>query len=110
MIDYKVIKEIQENPAHTQRSLAKKLNISLGKANYVLTGLMEKGLIRARRLKNNPGRIRWHYLITPKGMTEKVRIAKNYLKKRMIEFDRIQQEIDQLRTEVEETSSVSEHT
>ena len=101
MIDYKVIKAIQENPAHTQRSLAKKLNISLGKVNYVLTGLTEKGLIRARRLKNHPAKIRWQYILTPKGMKEKARIAKNYLVLRMKEFDDIQKEIDELKSEVE---------
>ncbi len=110
MIDYKVIREIQDNPAHTQRSLAKKLNVSLGKVNYVLTGLTEKGLIRARKIKNHPGQVRWHYLLTPKGMREKVRIARNYLRKRVREFDRIQQEIDELKTEVENGSSVPERT
>jgi len=100
MIDYKLIREIQENPAHTQRSLARKLNISLGKVNYVLSGLIRKGLVKARKLSNHPEKIRWHYVLTPKGLKAKINIARNYLVVRMQEFDRIQQEISELKTEV----------
>lgn len=102
MIDYKLIREIQDNPAHTQRSLARKLDISLGKVNYVLTGLTEKGLIQAKKIKNHPGQIRWQYHLTPKGLKAKVRIAKKYLIQRMKEFDIIQQEITELNNEVNE--------
>ena len=100
MIDYKLIKEIQDNPAHTQRSLAKKLNISLGKVNYVLTGLTEKGIIKAKKFKNHPEKIRWQYLLTPKGLKAKAKIARNYLINRFKEFDRIRREINELKTEV----------
>ena len=108
MIDYKVIREIQDNPAHTQRSLAKKLGISLGKVNYVLTGLTTKGIIKARKLKNHPEKIRWHYVLTPKGMKAKVKIARNYLVARLQEFDRIQQDIEELKTEVNNMAPGSE--
>jgi EPS-associated MarR family transcriptional regulator len=102
MIEYKVIKELEQNPAHTQRSLARKLDISLGKANYVIAGLIEKGIIKAKRLKNEPDKIRWKYILTPKGMKEKVIITRNYLNKRLREFDAIQKEIEELREEVGE--------
>ena len=105
MIDYKLISEIEKNPAHTQRSLAKKLNISLGKVNYVLTGLTKKGLIKAKNIKNNPGKVRWNYILTPKGVKEKVKIARNYLVLRMKEFDRIQEDIQELKSEVEKKST-----
>ncbi|MFH1761321.1 MAG: MarR family EPS-associated transcriptional regulator [bacterium] len=101
MIEYKVIREVERNPEHTQRSLAKKLNISLGKANYVLAGLMEKGIIKARNLKNHPDKIRWNYILTPKGIKEKIKIARNYLILRVHEFNHIQQEIRELEKEVE---------
>ncbi len=100
MIEYKVIKELEENPSHTQRSLAEKLNISLGKANYILSGLMEKGIIKAKKLKNNPDKIRWQYILTPRGVKEKIRITHEYLKKRIKEFELIQNEIEELKKEV----------
>ena len=102
MIEYKVIKEIEQNPAHTQRSLAQKLDISLGKANYVLAGLIQKGIIKAKRLKKEPEKIRWRYILTPKGMKEKATLTRNYLNKRLHEFDAMQKEIEELRLEVGE--------
>lgn len=100
MIEYKLIKEIEENPSHTQRSLAQKLNISLGKANYVLSGLIEKGIIKAKRLKNESNKIRWQYILTPKGVTEKMVITREYLKKRIYEYEEIQKEICELKKDL----------
>ena len=101
MIEYHVIRELEDNPSHTQRSLAHKLNISLGKTNYVLAGLMEKGLIKAKKLKNHPDHIRWRYILTPKGMKEKMVLTRGYLSNRLKEFERIQREIEVLRSEVQ---------
>ncbi|HEX2960043.1 MAG TPA: MarR family EPS-associated transcriptional regulator [Chitinispirillaceae bacterium] len=100
MFEYKVIKEIENNPEHTQRTLADKLGVSLGKVNYVLTGLIEKGLIRAKKLKNEPENIRWNYLLTRKGIQEKVELTRNYLKRREEEFELLRQEIEELKNEV----------
>jgi EPS-associated MarR family transcriptional regulator len=100
MIEYKVIKEIAQNPSHTQRSLAVKLNISLGKANYVLAGLIEKGIVNAKKLKNNPEKIRWQYVLTSAGMKEKLKITRQYLLRRMQEYEEIRKEIAQLQEEV----------
>lgn len=101
MIEYKLIKELEGNPSHTQRSLAGKLDVSLGKVNYVLAGLVEKGIVKAKKLKNHPGQIRWQYILTHQGMKEKVRITKEYLGKRIREFEEIQDEIRELQREVE---------
>jgi MarR family transcriptional regulator, temperature-dependent positive regulator of motility len=100
MIEYKVIKEIEKNPSHTQRSLAEKLDISLGKANYVLAGLIEKGIVKAKKIKNNPYKIRWQYMLTREGVKEKFRITRQFLKRRIREYEEIQKEIAQLREEV----------
>jgi EPS-associated MarR family transcriptional regulator len=100
MVEYKLIKEIEQNPSHTQRSLAQKLDISLGKANYVLAGLVQKGIIKAMKLKNHPDKIRWQYVLTPQGMKEKIRITRQYLRSRTNEYEEIQKEIAQLKKEV----------
>ena len=96
MIEYKVIKKLEMNPAHTQRTLAKRLDVSLGKGNYVLSGLIEKGFVKAKKLKNHPDKIRWMYILTPKGIQEKVCITKEYLRTRLREFDLLQKEIQEL--------------
>jgi hypothetical protein len=67
-----------------------------------LTGLIEKGLIRAKKLKNEPENIRWNYLLTRKGIQEKVELTRNYLKRREEEFEVLRQEIEVLKKEVDE--------
>jgi EPS-associated MarR family transcriptional regulator len=108
MDEYNLIREIERNPFHTQRTLATTLHISLGKANYLLAGLMQKGIIKARRLRNDPAKIRWKYFLTPKGIKEKLIITRDYLQKRMSEFEAIQREIEELKIEIEHDSSVKE--
>jgi EPS-associated MarR family transcriptional regulator len=100
MIEYKVIKEIEQNPSHTQRSLAEKLDISLGKANYVLAGLIEKGIVKAKKIKNNPDKVRWQYMLTREGIKEKFKITQRFLKRRMREYEEIRKEIAQLQEDV----------
>jgi EPS-associated MarR family transcriptional regulator len=99
---YQVLKELEHNPAQTQRTLAQKLDISLGKANYVLSGLIEKGIIKARKIRRDPGKVRWHYVLTPEGIKEKVRITHEYLRRRMREYEEMGREIEELRREVGE--------
>jgi EPS-associated MarR family transcriptional regulator len=101
MIEYKVIREIEINPSHTQRSLAEKLDISLGKVNYVLAGLVEKGIIKAKKLKNNPENIRWQYILTSAGVKEKIKITQQYLQRRIVEFEDLQKEIELLKKDVQ---------
>ncbi|MBD3420530.1 MAG: MarR family EPS-associated transcriptional regulator [Chitinivibrionales bacterium] len=101
MIEFKVLREIEQNPAHTQRSLASTLDISLGKVNYVVAGLVEKGIIKARRLTTVPGTIRWRYILTPEGMKEKISLTKTYLGNRIHEFENMRREIEELKAEVD---------
>jgi EPS-associated MarR family transcriptional regulator len=101
--DYHILKEIEKNPSHTQRSLAEKLDISLGKVNFVLSGLIEKGIIKAKKLKNHPDKIRWQYILTPEGLKEKVRITKDYMNRRLREFELLKAEIEELEKEVTDT-------
>lgn len=108
MLEYHALRELSRNPSHTQRSLAATLDISLGRANYLISGLVDKGLIKAGKLRH-PRSIRWNYVLTPKGMREKVRITRDYLGKRMKEYDRLRCEIESLRQEVDGGESV-EHT
>jgi EPS-associated MarR family transcriptional regulator len=108
MNEYKLIHEIERNPFHTQRTLATTLHISLGKAHYLLAGLMQKGIIKARKLKNDAEKIRWEYILTPKGIKEKFVITRDYLQKRINEFEAIQREIEELKTEIKQGSSIKE--
>ncbi len=88
-----VIKEIETNPATTQRAVSKKLGISLGKTNYLLKELIAKGLIKGESFSNNPGKVKKiSYLLTPKGFDEKMRLVQHFLKKKEIEYKALKNE------------------
>jgi len=105
-ISYRVIKVIEQKPEISQRELAEELGISLGKANYCLKALIEKGLIKARNFKNNKNKLAYTYLLTPHGIQEKVRITAAFLKHKLVEFDSLKHEIETLKQEVAESPAV----
>ena len=98
-IHLKVLRHLENDPEITQRELAKKLGISLGKANYCLKALIDKGLIKAGNFKNSNNKSAYIYLLTPKGIEEKSRITIHFLKRKIEEYEQLQVEIDQLRRE-----------
>ncbi len=99
-IHYKLLKLLQERPNLSQRELSKELGVSLGKANYCLKALLERGWIKAERFKNSRNKIAYAYLLTPQGIERKATIAVRFLKRKTAEFEAIQRELEQLREEV----------
>ncbi len=88
-----VIKEIETNPATTQRAVSKKLGISLGKTNYLLRELIQKGIIKGESFSTHPGRLKKiSYLLTPKGLEEKLRLTYHFLKKKESEYNVLKKE------------------
>ena len=103
-ISYKLFKLIEEDPDISQRELAKEMGISLGKTNYCLKGLMEKGWLKARNFKNSNNKIAYAYVLTPKGLGEKAKITGRFLKRKVREYELLKREIEQLQQEVSESS------
>ena len=97
---YKILKELQQDPDLSQRELAKRLGISLGKANFCLKALIEKGLIKAENFKNNTNKVKYLYLLTPKGIEDKVSLTQSFLKRKLKEHEELEKEIEELREEV----------
>ncbi len=97
---YRLMKVIEANPEVSQRQLAREMGISLGKVNYCLNGLIEKGLIKVRNFRNSGNKLAYAYLLTPKGVREKARVTARYLERRLNEFDQIRREIEQLKAEL----------
>lgn len=97
---YKTLKELQQDPGLSQRELAKRLGISLGKANFCLKVLIEKGSIKADNFKNSANKTGYLYLLTPKGLEEKVILTQRFLQRKVAEYEALEQEIEQLRKEV----------
>lgn len=99
-IHLKVLRELEENPDITQRQLARQLGVSLGKANYCLKALIDKGFIKARNFKNSDNKRAYLYVLTPRGIEEKSRISVSFLRRKMDEFESLRREIEELKAEV----------
>ena len=93
---YKVMDFIQKNPDITQRQLASKLGISLGSMHYCIKALAHKGWVKAGNFKHNPNKSAYLYLLTSEGITQKSKLAIDFLKRKKQEYQRLKSEIDDL--------------
>ena len=103
--EYTVLKVLKDNPTMTQRQLSKELGLSLGKTNYVLHTLVDKGLMKLSNFKRSDNKVGYLYLLTPKGIEEKSILAKKFLQKKSIEYNRLKIEIKILKNELLERES-----
>ena len=97
---YKILKILEANPQINQRELAGALGISLGKANFCLQALIEKGLIKANNFKNSQNKKAYMYLLTRKGLSVKTSATVYFLKRKVAEYEMLRQEIEALKREV----------
>ena len=74
-----ILRNIQNNPKTSQRNLAKKIGLSLGKLNYCLNALKQKGLVKAKNFKDNKNKKNYLYILTPKGIVTKTRLTINFM-------------------------------
>jgi EPS-associated MarR family transcriptional regulator len=99
-IHLKVLREIEGNPEITQRELAQHLGVSLGKVNYCLKALIDRGWVKANNFKNSNKKVAYAYLLTPNGLEEKAKITVRFLRQRIRDFELIKKEIAELEAEV----------
>jgi len=95
-----LLKLLQDQPQMSQRDLAQAMGVSLGKANYCLKALMEKGLVKLGNFRRNPDKREYAYLLTPAGLEEKTRITMSFLRRKVAEYEALEKEIEQLRGEL----------
>ena len=101
-IRHKIFRIIEENPEINQRMLADRLGISLGKTNYCIQALIEKGWLKVNNFKNSNNKLAYVYLLTPIGIEEKALLTVRYLKRKIGEYEELKREIDELSKEVGE--------
>ncbi len=99
-LSYKLIKLIEADPEISQRELARELGVSLGKVNYCLRALIDKGWVKASNFKNSKNKLAYCYMLTPQGMQQKSVVAGQFLKRKLAEHKRLLVEIEALRREV----------
>ena len=91
---FNILRTINKNPNSSQRKLADKVDVSLGKLNYCLKALKEKGFIKIKNFKKNPKKLNYIYVLTPKGIAEKTKLTVNFMRLKMKEYDELKKEIN----------------
>lgn len=92
---FQILRKIKSRPNSSQRELANELGFSLGKLNYCLKGLKDKGLIKIGNFKRNPNKLGYAYILTPKGISTKTKLTLNFMKKKMQEYDELKKEMEE---------------
>ena len=96
---YQILKSLEQDPNFTQRQLSNDLGVSLGKINYCLKSLIEKGFIKVNNFRNSNNKIQYSYLLTPKGIEEKAKLTLDFIRIKTQEYDTLKQEIESLKQE-----------
>jgi len=93
--EFQILRIIDKKPRANQRQLANELGFSLGKLNYCLRALKEKGLVKMDNFKKNPSKLSYIYLLTPEGIAKKSKLTLNFMKRKMKEYEDLQLELDE---------------
>ena len=96
----RLLRLLEARPELSQRDLARELGTSLGKTNYCLNALIDKGLIKVRNFRNSQNKLGYAYLLTPRGIESKATITVQFLRRKMNEYEALKAEIEQLKREV----------
>lgn len=105
---YKLLRLLEQQPHLSQRELASRLGLSLGKVNHCVQALIEKGLIKARNFRNSNNKSAYMYFLTPKGIQDKARVTLRFLQARIAEHERLEAEIEALRRDAEQAGAEHE--
>ncbi len=84
--EFKVLDTLDKHEITTQRQLSEHAGISLGQVNYVLKNLLQRGLVKLGNFRKNPRKISYAYLLTPKGVEEKSKLAVKFVMTKLKEF------------------------
>ena len=99
-IRYRMLRELERDPQLSQRDLAERLGVSVGKTNYCLKALVEKGLVKVENFRRSGNKLAYAYQLTPRGLADKARVTRRFLQIKLKEYESLQNEIEELRQEV----------
>ena len=92
---FEVLRKLNAKPEYSQRDLAGGLGFSLGKLNYCLKALKDKGLVKIRNFRKKKDKITYiQYVLTPKGISERTKLTLNFMKRKMKEYDDLKKELE----------------
>ena len=101
----KVLRLLESQPHMSQRELAQAVGVSLGKTNFCLKALLDKGLLKVQNFQNNQHKLAYAYLLTPAGMAAKTALTGRFLRRKMEEYELLKAEIEALQQETSEVGS-----
>ena len=96
-IHFDLLRKLELNPEYTQRELSKEMGISLGKVNYCIKKLVEKGWVKLTNFSHNPNKVGYAYFLTAKGIEEKTKLTYEFLKIKTEEYEILKEEISKLK-------------
>jgi EPS-associated MarR family transcriptional regulator len=105
---YGLLKTLESNPSLSQRDLAKHLGVSLGKVNFCLNALVEKGCLKVNNFRNSNNKLAYAYVLTPRGIEMRARMTVQFLKYKVQEYERLKAEIEELKREAEQQGLLEE--
>ncbi len=106
---YDLLKTLEGNPSLSQRDLSRRLGVSLGKVNFCLNALVEKGCLKVSNFRNSSNKLAYAYVLTPRGIELRARMTVQFLKYKVREYERLKSEIEELKREAEQ-QGLLEHT
>ena len=96
---YQLLKSLEQDSNLTQRQLSEELGISLGKVNYCLKSLIQKGFVKINNFKNSNHKLQYSYLLTPTGIEEKTKLTIEFLKVKTAEYEALKEEVERIKNE-----------
>jgi len=98
---YHILRILEGNPEISQREIARELGLSLGKTNYCVRAVVEKGWVKVKNFQNSKNKAAYLYQLTPSGIAAKGKITRRFLDRKLKEYQKLEHEIAELREEVE---------
>jgi EPS-associated MarR family transcriptional regulator len=100
-VHFRVLRVLEQRPEISQRELAEDVGIALGKVNYVLNALTDKGLVKMRNFRNSNNKLRYAYILTPAGLRAKADLTAGFLRRKLAEYEALKVEIESVQGEME---------
>ncbi|MBF9059785.1 MarR family EPS-associated transcriptional regulator [Rhodobacterales bacterium HKCCSP123] len=98
---FRMMRLIEARPEISQRELSRELGLSLGAVNYCLNALIEKGHVKMRNFRASENKLGYAYLLTPSGLAQKTRMTRDFLARKMQEYEALRAEIESIEAELD---------
>ena len=92
-IDLDILRYLSKSPNASQREIANRMGLSLGKINFIIKALIKKGFIKIENFSKNQSKIKYIYILTPKGIINKIDLTKKFMERKMKEYDDLKNDL-----------------